>query len=318
MIDTDSLTYSLAPSALIAGRDAAVIRAEVEASGYRVLWSGPLAELPTGATLPLADVFIFDMGDAEDDADLDMADDLMADGEQLVIRYDDAGFERVADRWGGSSALLLCDAAPGELAGALTLMRHARTDRLQDSAATPDTVRLQLLADQVSRIARTLAEMTEAEPALGRRGGLRSPTDDFTATSRAMATDAPVTAKAVRAVIAERRLRDRFFDPELFGEPAWDMLLDLYAARLEHARVSVSSVCIAAAVPSTTALRWLKTLTDIELVKRRADPHDKRRVFIELGEEAAARAERLFHRAGRRLTGLRPDARWGRAPAAGA
>ena len=129
--------------------------------------------------------------------------------------------------------------------------------------------------------------MTQGEAPIGRRGGLRSPTDDFSATPRPIATDAPVTAKAVRAVIAERRLRDRFLDPDLFGEPAWDMLLDLYAARLEHQRVSVSSLCIAAAVPSTTALRWLRTLTESGLVVRRADPHDKRRVFIELGEPAA-------------------------------
>ena len=101
-----------------------------------------------------------------------------------------------------------------------------------------------------------------------------------------MASDAPVTAKAVRAVIAERRLRDDFLDPQLFGEPAWDMLLDLYAARLEHTQVSVSSLCIAAAVPSTTALRWLRTLTVSGLVSRRSDPHDKRRIFIELGDGA--------------------------------
>ncbi|MGJ3628472.1 hypothetical protein AB5I41_18845 [Sphingomonas sp. MMS24-JH45] len=35
------------------------------------------------------------------------------------------------------------------------------------------------------------------------------------------------------------------------------MLLDLFAAELERARVSVSSLCIAAAVAPTTALRWI-------------------------------------------------------------
>ena len=211
-----------------------------------------------------------------------------------MVRFPGTAMAEVADRLGGTSAILLSDPAPGELAGLLTLLRMEPRDQLHDSGANTDALRLQLLADQVSRIARTLAEMTEAEPALGRRGGLRSPTDDFSPTPRPIATEAPVTAKAVRAVIAERRLRERFLDPDLFGEPGWDMLLDLYAARLEHARVSVSSLCIAAAVPSTTALRWLRTLTQTGLVVRRADPHDKRRVFIEMGEGAADAMDRYF------------------------
>jgi DNA-binding MarR family transcriptional regulator len=66
------------------------------------------------------------------------------------------------------------------------------------------------------------------------------------------------------------------------------MLLDLMAARLDGQRVAVSSLCIAAAVPATTALRWIKTLTDHGLFVRTADPQDGRRVFIELSEAAAA------------------------------
>jgi DNA-binding MarR family transcriptional regulator len=53
----------------------------------------------------------------------------------------------------------------------------------------------------------------------------------------------------------------------------------------------VSSLCIAAAVPATTALRWIKTLTDMGLLVRSADPQDGRRVYIELAPGAAARLE---------------------------
>jgi predicted transcriptional regulator len=63
----------------------------------------------------------------------------------------------------------------------------------------------------------------------------------------------------------------------LFADPAWDMLLDLLQAEIAQHRVPVSSLCIAAAVPATTALRWIKTMTDVGLFKRRADPHDGRR-----------------------------------------
>jgi DNA-binding MarR family transcriptional regulator len=54
-------------------------------------------------------------------------------------------------------------------------------------------------------------------------------------------------------------------------------------------RVPVSSLCIAADVPPTTALRWLKTLVQQGLFVRRADPHDGRRVFVELAPERARR-----------------------------
>src|SRR5690606_396517 len=64
-----------------------------------------------------------------------------------------------------------------------------------------------------------------------------------------------VDAAFVRGIIRARRLRDQFFRGELFADPAFDTLLDLYAARLEGRRVAVSSLCIAASVPATTALR---------------------------------------------------------------
>lgn len=92
---------------------------------------------------------------------------------------------------------------------------------------------------------------------------------------------------AIRAMIRARRLRDQFFSGEMFADPAWDMLLDLLLARLEQRTVAVSSLCIAAAVPPTTALRWIKRLTDEGVFVRTADPRDGRRVFIDLSDEAA-------------------------------
>jgi DNA-binding MarR family transcriptional regulator len=100
-----------------------------------------------------------------------------------------------------------------------------------------------------------------------------------------------VQAGQIRAMIRARRMRDQFFKGDLFADPAWDMLLDLMAARLEQRRVAVSSLCIAAAVPPTTALRWIKTLCEQGLFVRVADPQDGRRVFIELSDSTAASLE---------------------------
>src|SRR5690606_19580722 len=84
-----------------------------------------------------------------------------------------------------------------------------------------------------------------------------------------------------------RRMRDQYLPADLFADPAWDMMLDLLAARLAGQHVSVSSLCIAAAVPPTTALRWIRQLTDRAIFARIDDPTDGRRVFIELTDTAA-------------------------------
>ena len=78
------------------------------------------------------------------------------------------------------------------------------------------------------------------------------------------------------------------------------MLLDLMAARVEGQAVAVSSLCIAAAVPPTTALRWIKTMTELGLLVRIADPNDRRRVFIELSPRAVS-AMAAYLKAMRRL-----------------
>jgi len=98
----------------------------------------------------------------------------------------------------------------------------------------------------------------------------------------------PISADEVRGLIKARRMRDQYFDAELFADPAWDMLLDLMAARLEGTKVAVSSLCIAASVPPTTALRWIKTMTKEKIFIRKADDKDGRRIFIELSDEATA------------------------------
>ncbi|NNG56016.1 MULTISPECIES: winged helix DNA-binding protein [Sphingomonas] len=67
------------------------------------------------------------------------------------------------------------------------------------------------------------------------------------------------------------------------------MLLDLYVARLKGARVSVSSLCVAANIPPTTALRHIADLVENGEIDRTPDPADQRRAFLELSDAAFAR-----------------------------
>ena len=105
----------------------------------------------------------------------------------------------------------------------------------------------------------------------------------------AKAAVAQLDSTAVRARIRARRRRAAELGPDLFADPVWDMMLDLLAARLEGRSVSTSSLCIAAGVPGTTALRWIRQAVDRGLFMRVADPRDGRGVLIELSDDTAER-----------------------------
>lgn len=98
-----------------------------------------------------------------------------------------------------------------------------------------------------------------------------------------------------REAYAVRRRRTHIFDnDELFGEPAWDILLDLYIAHVECKTVSVSSACIGSAAPPTTGLRWLGVLSEQRLVSREHDPEDQRRVLVRLTDKGLAAMDEYF------------------------
>jgi DNA-binding MarR family transcriptional regulator len=185
--------------------------------------------------------------------------------------------DRVTARLGDSRVELIVDADDADRAAALAIaMSHtAGPLRLSDIASDQNAARLRQLSEEVSRIATTLARLSTGPQPGPRR------------IEPAPAADAP-------EVIRARRLRARFFDEALFADPAWDMLLDLLQAEVAHLRVPVSSLCIAAAVPATTALRWLKTMVQEGVFVRRADPHDGRRVFVELAPDASHALRRYF------------------------
>lgn len=100
--------------------------------------------------------------------------------------------------------------------------------------------------------------------------------------------------RALRAVLKARRQRAKFFNPELFADPAWDMLLDLAAALQEGKVVSVSSLCIAAGVPGTTALRWINVLIEEGLFVREGDGTDRRRSNVRLTDKGARAVAEYF------------------------
>lgn len=106
----------------------------------------------------------------------------------------------------------------------------------------------------------------------------------------------PVARK--RAALGElktmRRLRSQYFPAELFSDPCWEMLLDLYDASLAGAEVTVTSLGAASGVPQTTALRRMETLQGHDLIVRTEDKSDKRRTIIKLSDTGMQAVESFF------------------------
>jgi len=104
-----------------------------------------------------------------------------------------------------------------------------------------------------------------------------------------------------RQIKGSRNQRDRFFDANLFGEPVWDILLTLFIADTEGYRMSVGEVIDASHVPSTTALRWIARLRDIDVLLRYPSPSDKRTIYLSLTQAGFARMTTLLQAMSDRL-----------------
>lgn len=113
-------------------------------------------------------------------------------------------------------------------------------------------------------------------------------------------------AGLARSLYTSRRLRDRDLAKDLFGEPAWDMLLDLFVRGVQGKKTTVSSLCIASGVPPTTALRWIGTLHETGFITREESDQDHRVVYVTLSMEGFRAMRRYLIKAARHLRPTHP------------
>lgn len=97
--------------------------------------------------------------------------------------------------------------------------------------------------------------------------------------------------RSVRRLLLRRQLlgADR-----LFGEPAWDMLVELFIAHCEGAAVPTGALGIRSGLSSSSAQRLVQRLVDARLVVRAPDPDDGRRHFVSLAPDIAHRLTAYF------------------------
>jgi DNA-binding MarR family transcriptional regulator len=96
-----------------------------------------------------------------------------------------------------------------------------------------------------------------------------------------------------RALIKERRDRAKFFGRAMFGEPAWEMLLVLYASEGSE-RYTISRLAESGDAARATALRWIEYLLKERLIERSPHPTDKRSFFVKLADKGRQALEGYF------------------------
>lgn len=295
------------PLAISLYSDRPALRSEMaddaRAAGFRIGHCGGLESLFDNQARPLGGIILLDCPsvDAERLAAIARLDMRAARTDaRLVVCTSMESLDAVFGVLDQSGARILVNATRGERVIALGDISSTFEGMGVRETRSEDHLMLLRLTEQISEISRRLDDLGEL-PSGSSPFKFNNPKDDFRSNDndgesgrlRSIRPSLP-DPRMVRRIIHLRQLRSRFFDENLFADPAWDMLLDLTAARVEHKRVSVTSLCIASGVPPTTALRWIGQLTKVGLFERVEDDADKRRVFIQLSDEAADMMARYF------------------------
>ena len=103
------------------------------------------------------------------------------------------------------------------------------------------------------------------------------------------AAEARARARAsAERLYAERRRRDALFPPDLFGEPAWDLLLAMFTARERGQAMILCRAYKAAGVTDTTGRRLLDRMEAEGLITRRRAPRSRKMRIVELTDRSVA------------------------------
>ncbi|MFS0773320.1 winged helix DNA-binding protein [Sphingomonas sp. 1P08PE] len=277
-----------------AARHAAAIRAAEQGGGHVVAsldWAAVTDLSRYAGTIPVLAI----EAEGTDPATLEVALPGIAAlvataGLHAVVTFDEDQIDLVGGALMQHGIELLCRPSLGQQVAAIAVAGHlSRGSGLSDRLREEESERQRGMNEEIARLAAIIVDFSDRER--GSDGGGRGGVGDRHVSFGFQPPVSAVDAAAVRQALRARRLRDSFFHAGLFEDPAWDMLLDLYAAHLERVQVSVSSLCIAAAVAPTTALRWMGRMTEEGLLQRQPDPTDRRRVFIALAPRGLAGME---------------------------
>lgn len=106
---------------------------------------------------------------------------------------------------------------------------------------------------------------------------------------------ADVAYDRARRTIRRRLLRRQLIgSEELFGEPAWEILLDVFVHECEGKLLAITSTCATAGIPMSSGLRLIHKLCEAGILRRIPDQFDGRRCFVRLQPAAYDRMRAYF------------------------
>ena len=101
-----------------------------------------------------------------------------------------------------------------------------------------------------------------------------------------------ITEDHIVSLLMARRGREASFGRELFSDPAWDILLELYAAHLGRRAMSIQELAVAIDIAPTTIARWIAALTARGLVATELDELSSR-VRVSLSDDGKSKMKKL-------------------------
>ena len=173
----------------------------------------------------------------------------------------------------------------------IKLSAYTHVDSTYPSGDTP-------LNQTVERLMRALEESVHQVPG-GHSLRIEDPVEDIYGGGGKQTAEEMALINA-KLWLSMRRLRERAFGSDLFSDPAWSIMIELYIALAENVLVSVGNACIASALPVTSALRLCQQLQERKLVIRERDPNDRRRILLRLSDTA-------YHALTQILSGAKSD-----------
>lgn len=217
-----------------------------------------------------------------------IADEQMQHGTlaQLAI-YPRAIFRRALEH--NAAAIILVHNHPGGNATPSEDDIQA-TRKLDQIGRALDVEILDHIIVTATQVHHLMRQAGAAEARLGASG--------FTLRSGVEPQDGEAVARACRnaeTVLRRRILRKQLVgSTELFGEPAWDMLLDLFIHDCKGHQLSMSSLCATAGIPISSAMKLVQRLCEAGILERTPDIFDGRRTLMKIAPEVAHRLRAYF------------------------
>ncbi len=214
----------------------AALHEDAEAAGFRVTQAAGVADLLEGAARPLGDVVLLDcpVVDSAWIAALARLDMRAAHcGAQLIVSTSVEALDDVFACMDQSKPHILVDPGRADRVIALGRVLAGFSKLRLRELSEEDRLMLLRLTEQVGQIAERLDKLAGGQGTLpdssgasrleAPRRGFSGEGDDDGKRQARLAQPVLPDPRLVRRLIRQRQLRARFFDGDLFADPAWDM-----------------------------------------------------------------------------------------------